>query len=91
MTTIRSKHRPRRPARRRRGLGPAIEAMEGRLALSTALPLSPPGATPVLAAAYPPQPIAPVQGTGTILHPPTPVLNAPVPSTGTILHPPVPI
>jgi hypothetical protein len=72
MTTIRSKHRLRRPDRRRRGLALTIEAMEGRLAPSTALSLSPSGATPVLAAAFPPEPIVPVQGTGTILHPPEP-------------------
>jgi hypothetical protein len=72
MTTIRLTHRPRRPARRRRDSVLMIEALEGRLALSTALPLSSPGATPVLVAAYPPQPVVPVQGAAVSLYPPDP-------------------
>jgi hypothetical protein len=72
MTTIRSIHRRRRPARPRRGTGLAIEAMEGRLALSLTLPLSPPVAPPMLVHTFPPEPIAPVQDVAVHCLPPDP-------------------
>jgi hypothetical protein len=75
MMTIRWIHRQRRPARprRRTGLALAVERMEGRLALSSALPLPHAGAAAAVAQYHPPEPSIPVGGVGlSAYHPPGP-------------------
>ena len=56
--------------RRWKGRRPAVEPMEGRLALSPALPLSPPGLLTAVVQYHPPNPCI---STGASVYPPTPI------------------
>jgi hypothetical protein len=62
--------------RRWNGRRPAVEPMEGRLALSPALPLSPPGPLTAVVEYHPPNPCI---STGASVFPPQPI------------HPPEPV
>ena len=66
----------RKVTRRWNGRRPAVEPMEGRLALSPTLPLPPPGPLTAVVQYHPPQPCI---STGPSVHPPVPI------------HPPQPI
>ena len=91
MMTIRWTPRQRRPARprRRTGLALAVERMEGRLALSSTLPLPHAGAAAAVVQYLPPEPIIPVGGVGVRTFPPEPVI--PVGGVGlSAYHPPGP-
>ena len=74
MMTIHLTQRHRRPARpqRRTGLALAVDRMEGRLALSSALPLPHAGASAAVAQDFPPGPIMPVGGVDLSADPPDP-------------------
>jgi hypothetical protein len=61
-------HRP--PARQRRCTKLAVGNMEERLALSTTMPVSPPGDASAVVRDHPPVPIVRVRDVGPSLHPP---------------------